>query len=290
MGKANISLEMKRKRKGVVYSITLHGHGSVVFKSGNHVKMKDISDIPIKKKDFINLLTDFENFPFPDEKAVYQVDENSKDDYTFVSFSIKHGDGDFEEKEIIHYNNDEKVSQKIKNLEDKVDELTKSKQWLKSLQPTNEKKKDKILSVKKTAHKTKIRDVVDTKKSFSFLDRLKISPKILKILVICIIAIFVVSVLFVFIPDLIDKEVENVTVDISVSNSSGYSPLMVNFDSSFSNFVGDVEYFWDFGDGVNSSVKTTSHTYLESGVYTVTLKVTDSKGNSASDSIKISVD
>jgi len=271
MGKANISLEMKRKRKGVVYSITLHGHGSVVFKSGNHVKM-------------------FENFPFPDEKAVYQVDEDSKDDYTFVSFSIKHGDGEYEEKEIMHYDNDERIPQKLKDLEDNVDDLTKSKPWLKSIEKSKDYKKEKKSIVKKSVEKIKTKDSIDDKKSFSFFDSLKISPKLMKIFVICFIAVFVIAVLFVFLPDLNDGEQEDVSVDISASNSSGYSPLMVNFDSSFSNFVGDVDFFWDFGDGVNSSVKTTSHTYLEPGVYDVVLIVIDSEGNSASDSIKISVD
>jgi len=39
-----------------------------------------------------------------------------------------------------------------------------------------------------------------------------------------------------------------------------------------------VNYFWDFGDGTTAIGVTTNHTYIDNGVYTVTLTVTDDRG------------
>jgi len=43
-----------------------------------------------------------------------------------------------------------------------------------------------------------------------------------------------------------------------------------------------VSYFWDFGDGTNTTGTTVSHAYANNGNYTVTLTITDNDGASAS--------
>jgi PKD repeat protein len=58
----------------------------------------------------------------------------------------------------------------------------------------------------------------------------------------------------------------------------------VNVDASASYDVdtGDIlTYFWDFGDGINSSGITASHVYATAGNYKVSLVVTDNKGLSS---------
>jgi predicted CXXCH cytochrome family protein len=65
----------------------------------------------------------------------------------------------------------------------------------------------------------------------------------------------------------------------------------VTFDASASS---DMEgpiasYFWDFGDGANSTDKVATHAYAESGLYTVKLTVTDSKNAAASTTINVFV-
>lgn len=56
---------------------------------------------------------------------------------------------------------------------------------------------------------------------------------------------------------------------IVASDSAGCIPMKVTFDASL---TGDIRFIWDFGDGENSNLATPKHTYLNAGIYTVTLK------------------
>ncbi|MES2761398.1 MAG: PKD domain-containing protein [Bacteroidota bacterium] len=55
---------------------------------------------------------------------------------------------------------------------------------------------------------------------------------------------------------------------ISASNTTGCVPLAINFSN---NSVNGVNYFWDFGDGTQSTTFAPAHTYTAVGVYTVQL-------------------
>ena len=63
-----------------------------------------------------------------------------------------------------------------------------------------------------------------------------------------------------------------------------------NASGSFDN-VGIVSYGWDFGDGnvTTVSVPIITHVFVESGTYTVRLVVKDAVGNSASDTVIVTV-
>jgi len=79
---------------------------------------------------------------------------------------------------------------------------------------------------------------------------------------------------------------------ITANVTSGGAPLAVNFDAAASIAQGDAtiaSYAWVLGNGDESDQATASTTYAESGNYTVTLTVTDSKGLSASASTVIQV-
>ncbi|MEO9893238.1 malectin domain-containing carbohydrate-binding protein, partial [Aurantibacter sp.] len=60
------------------------------------------------------------------------------------------------------------------------------------------------------------------------------------------------------------------------------SDLTVDLDATTSLDDGTISSFaWDFGDGNTGNGETTSHTYISSGDYTVSLTVTDNSGNTA---------
>ena len=69
-----------------------------------------------------------------------------------------------------------------------------------------------------------------------------------------------------------DDLIANFTADITC----GYSPLNVNFNDTSQGEP--TSWYWDFGDGTNSTVQNPVHTYCHSGKYDVTLTVTNEMG------------
>ena len=79
------------------------------------------------------------------------------------------------------------------------------------------------------------------------------------------------------------------TAAFTATPQYGYPPLDVTFDASASSSPNGaiVAYEWEFGDGATDMGVTTSHTYTEKGVYTVTLVVTDSTGEIGARSMQV---
>jgi len=69
------------------------------------------------------------------------------------------------------------------------------------------------------------------------------------------------------------------------------APCVVDFDASSSHDPDGiiVKYEWSLGDGSSGTGGSISHTYTESGTYTIDLTVTDDKGKTASSSETITV-
>jgi len=63
----------------------------------------------------------------------------------------------------------------------------------------------------------------------------------------------------------------------SASPTSGIAPLTVNFTDQSTGQI--TSWSWDFGDGSTSTEQSPSHTYNNSGIYTVTLTVAGPEGS-----------
>ncbi|HKN07316.1 MAG TPA: PKD domain-containing protein [Thermoplasmata archaeon] len=70
---------------------------------------------------------------------------------------------------------------------------------------------------------------------------------------------------------------------------SGDAPLTVDFTGSGSGGTPTYTYNWRFGDGTSSTSQNPSHLYASTGQYTVVFNVTDSKGDTAASSLRITV-
>jgi hypothetical protein len=80
------------------------------------------------------------------------------------------------------------------------------------------------------------------------------------------------------------------SVTVTASPTSVVPNDPVTFNGAGLDPDGDVlTYFWDFGDGANSTEQNPAHGYAQVGTYTATLTVTDPAGLSASASIIIQV-
>ncbi|NIN35656.1 MAG: PKD domain-containing protein, partial [Gammaproteobacteria bacterium] len=68
------------------------------------------------------------------------------------------------------------------------------------------------------------------------------------------------------------------------SIETAYTGQLISFNASDSYDLDGtiVSYFWDFGDGTNSTGTTAEHVYGINGTYTVTLTITDDDGASGS--------
>ncbi|MFN4147211.1 MAG: PQQ-dependent sugar dehydrogenase [Runella sp.] len=78
----------------------------------------------------------------------------------------------------------------------------------------------------------------------------------------------------------------------SVSKKAGAAPMKVAFSSKGSlDYDGDaIKYEWNFGKGLpKSNLPNPTFTYTKPGIYTATLKVTDSQGNSSSSNVEVKV-
>lgn len=81
------------------------------------------------------------------------------------------------------------------------------------------------------------------------------------------------------------------TVSFTANPTSGETPLLVQVDGNGSiDPDGTIEtYEWNFGDGFTGSGITTSHEYVNPGVFTLTLVITDNAGGTAQLSTTIAV-
>jgi large repetitive protein len=65
--------------------------------------------------------------------------------------------------------------------------------------------------------------------------------------------------------------------DFTSTVTNGSAPLAVQFNDTSSN--GPTSWFWNFGDGCNSTLQNPVHIYNASGMYTVTLNATNNGGS-----------
>jgi len=76
----------------------------------------------------------------------------------------------------------------------------------------------------------------------------------------------------------------NETKTVDAGESATFSP------ASVSGATGDVTYDWAFGDGDTATGETVTHTYADNGTYTVEVTATDEAGDTASDTMTVSVE
>jgi PKD repeat protein len=84
---------------------------------------------------------------------------------------------------------------------------------------------------------------------------------------------------------------EPLTVEITSNDTEAIAPAAFEFEVNVTDGTVPYTYSWDFGDGSEeSNEETVEHTFEEAGSYNVSLTVTDSRGQSTSDNVEITVE
>jgi len=78
-------------------------------------------------------------------------------------------------------------------------------------------------------------------------------------------------------------------VAASASVTSGEAPLDVAFAADASDDGSSLSYAWEFGDGATSTAANPVHTYAGAGTFTARVTVTDDGGQTAADTVTITV-
>ena len=143
------------------YSLTIYGHGSLEYDESTKITGKVEEEI--SKEQVILLLSEFKDSGFFSLDDIYQVDEFAGRPYTVISISIPGRDGDMRTKSIRHYN-DENIPDKLKNLENLIEEIASSAKKIK--EPTRIEPDAKPIEKKKTSS-----SIDDAKKYMDRMDR-----------------------------------------------------------------------------------------------------------------------
>src|SRR5919107_2784247 len=82
----------------------------------------------------------------------------------------------------------------------------------------------------------------------------------------------------------------DLTAEIGSNATEGVAPATIEFTATAAGGTEEYEYAWDFGDGSEASDEQDPvYTFDEAGTYNVTLTVTDTAQNEASDSLEVTV-
>ncbi len=109
-----------------IYSLTIRGNGSVIYEGENFVETVGKAETVISKEKVEQLISEFEKSDYDSFKDSYT--ERTITDAPSVITSITK---DGKTKTIEHYHGDFNAPEELTELEDKIDEIVNSEQWIK---------------------------------------------------------------------------------------------------------------------------------------------------------------
>jgi hypothetical protein len=108
------------------YKLTVYGNGAVIFEGKSAVRVKGKAEGAISQDQFKQLVSEFDKADYLSLHDSYT--ETSYTDYPYAATSIT---VDGKTKSVRHYFGDTNAPARLTTLEDKIDEIVNSDQWIK---------------------------------------------------------------------------------------------------------------------------------------------------------------
>lgn len=233
---------------GPDYSLTIHGSGKVIYDGVENVKHKGLAKKTLENEKIISLLSDFKDTGFFSLKDNYTVEDSASRPYTIISISIPKENGEILTKRIKFHHGDKNVPKELKELENKIDAIVNSKQWVGDLSDYEgfKPKKEDEQSNKSKIEKKPIKPKKPTRKK---------PFKLIGVVIVCVIVIFIILLSqFTDIFNLASEEQDNDNNGGQIIEETIPEIIDLNTASSVDLITGDFTSEVIFYQGENISV------------------------------------
>ena len=109
-----------------IYSLTIHGDGTVLYEGEDFVETVGKAETVISREKVEQLISEFEKVDYNSLKDTY-TERTITDAPSVITSITRNG----KTKTIEHYHGDFNAPEKLTELEDKIDEIVNSDQWIK---------------------------------------------------------------------------------------------------------------------------------------------------------------
>jgi hypothetical protein len=108
-----------------IYSLTIHGDGTVLYEGEDYVETVGKAETVISTKKVKQLISEFDKIDYDSLKDSY-TERTITDAPSVITSITRNG----KTKTIEHYHGDFDAPEKLTELEDKIDEIVNSDQWV----------------------------------------------------------------------------------------------------------------------------------------------------------------
>jgi hypothetical protein len=109
-----------------VYKLTIHGDGKVIYEGIRFVRVEGTIETTISEEKIEKLVSEFQKIDYFSLEDSYEERNATDMPSAFTSLTV-----DGKTKTVKHYHGDSSAPKELTELEDKIDEIVNSNQWIK---------------------------------------------------------------------------------------------------------------------------------------------------------------
>lgn len=109
-----------------IYTLTIHGDGTVIYEGEDYVETVGKAETVISKEKVEKLISEFDKVGYDSLKDTY-TERTITDAPSVITSITRNG----KTRKVEHYHGDFNAPEKLTELEDRIDEIVDSEQWIK---------------------------------------------------------------------------------------------------------------------------------------------------------------